>query len=241
MLWFSHVVNGITDLGGQLRLKLEHSANFDRDRFIVSEPNRETVKTLDAWPDEHAGVFALIGPAGVGKTHLATAWAQRVGARSLAFETLADQISGLCGPLLLDDAEGAPHDEVFFHLLNKAQQPGSCLLITGRTLPAHWPVQVQDLRSRLNAIPVIQLKEPDDAILRGILVKLFQERNIRPPPDLLSYLLSRMERSAAAAQAVVAALDETASAQHRPISRLLAREILQDEADDEASGPTEAA
>ena len=219
-------------MGGQLRLKLEHAANFNRDRFIVSEPNRETVKALDAWPDQRGGVLALIGPAGVGKTHLATAWAERVGAQSLAAEALADQLSGLSGPLLLDDAEAAPHDEAFFHFLNKAQQPGACLLITGRTPPGRWAVQVQDLRSRLNAIPVVQLKEPDDTLLRGILVKLFQERNIRPPPDLLAYLLLRMERSAAAAQAVAAALDEAASAQHRPVSRLLAREILEDETND---------
>ena len=65
-----------------------------------------------------------------------------------------------------------------------------------------------DLRSRLNAITVVELGAPDDAILRGLLVKLFQERNIRPPQDLLAYLARRMERSVPAAQTIVAALDE---------------------------------
>jgi chromosomal replication initiation ATPase DnaA len=219
-------------LGGQLRLELEHAADFARGRFIVSEPNRETVNTLDVWPDDRGGVLALIGPAGVGKSHLAAAWAERVGAKTVMVDGPADRIGELSGRLLLEDADRAPHGEAFFHLLNKAQTPSGCLLITGRTAPGSWPVQVPDLRSRLNAIPVIALTEPDDAVLRGILLKLFQERNIRPPPDLIAYLLPRIERSAGAARALVVALDEAASAQNRAVSRPLAREILHDETDD---------
>jgi chromosomal replication initiation ATPase DnaA len=185
-----HVFNRITDLGGQLRLKLERAADFDRERFIVSEPNRETVKALDTWPDGRGGVLALIGPAGVGKSHLAAAWAARLGARIVKLDEPDMGGDGL-QPLLMEDADRAPHGEAFFHLLNKAQALGGCLLITGRTAPGSWDVQVPDLRSRLNALPVLLLNEPDDAILRGILSKLFQERNIRPPADLLAYLRRR--------------------------------------------------
>ena len=223
-------------MGGQLRLKLEHAVDFGRDRFVVSEQNRETVSTLDAWPDGRGGALALIGPAGVGKSHLAAAWAERVGARTITLADLKDGLANDARPLLLEDADAATHGEAFFHLLNKAQALGGCLLLTGQALPRSWQVQVADLRSRLNAIPVILLKEPDDAILRGMLLKLFQQRNIRPPPDLLAYLALRMERSAGAAQAVVTALDEAASAQNRAVSRSLAREILQDDAEDETEG-----
>jgi chromosomal replication initiation ATPase DnaA len=132
--------------------------------------------------------------------------------------------------MVLDGADVVFHGEGFFHLINKAARPGAALLLTGRSPPRTWPVQVQDLRSRLNALPVIAIGEPDDVILRGVLVKLFQERNIRPPHDLLAYLLLRMQRSVTAADAVVTALDEAASMQRRPLSRALAREILNDEA-----------
>ena len=225
-------------MGGQLRLKLEHNADFSRDRFIVSAPNREAAETLDAWPNQRGGALALIGSPGAGKTHLAAAWAERTGAEVITLADLeADDLGDLSGPMLLDGADSAPHGEAFFHLLNKAQQPESCLLVTGRTPPRTWSVDVPDLRSRLNALTVVELGEPDDAILRGLLVKLFQERNIRPPQDLLAYLVLRMERSAPAAQAIVAALDETASAEHRPISRVLARELLRDETDDSIEQP----
>jgi len=223
-------------LRGQLRLKLEHTADFSRERFVISAPNRDAAEMLDAWPGGRGGALALIGPAGAGKSHLAAAWAGRTGAAVITRDVLdADGAREISGPMLLDAADSASHGEAFFHLLNRAQQAGSCLLLTGRTPPLSWAVEVPDLRSRLNALPVVEIGEPDDAILRGLLIKLFQERNIRPPQDLLAYLLLRMERSAPAAQALVAALDEAASAGHRAVSRVLARELLKDETDDDQS------
>ena len=220
-------------MGDQLRLELEPAADTRRDRFIVSTPNREAVEMLNVWPDERGGTLALIGPAGAGKTSLALAWAERTRAEILDAAALAAELfAEAAGALVLDEADGVVHGETFFHLLNWAVTPGRALLLTSRTSPKSWPVEVPDLRSRLNAMPVIQLGEPDDVILRGLLVKLFQQRSIRPPQDLLAYLLLRMERSAPAAQAMVAALDEKALADHRAVSRALAREILQDEADD---------
>jgi len=220
-------------LRGQLRLKLEHAADFSRDRFVISSPNRDAVEMLDGWPNERGGALALIGPPGAGKSHLAATWAERTGAEIITQEALnAYEPAERSGAMLLDGADAAPHGEAFFHLLNRAQTGGSCLLLTGRAAPLSWPVEVADLRSRLNALPVIEIGEPDDAILRGLLLKLFQERNIRPPQDLLAYLLLRMERSAPAAEAIVAALDEAASMEHRAVSRVLARELLKDETDD---------
>ena len=228
------ITNRITDLRGQLRLKLERAADFSRYRFIVSGPNKDAVQALDVWPDHRGGALALIGPEGVGKSHLASAWAARVGARRLTSADLdSDGLSGAVGPLLFDNADEALHGEAFFHLLNKVQQPDCCLLLTGRTPPSTWSADVPDVRSRLNALAVIELHAPDDAILRGVLLKMFDERHIRPPSDLIAYLLLRMERSTSAADAIVKALDETASATNRPISRMLAREILQDEEDGE--------
>jgi chromosomal replication initiation ATPase DnaA len=220
-------------LGGQLRLKLEQPAGFGRDRFIVSDPNREAVQAIDTWPDTHTGALALIGPAGSGKSHLAKVWAERTGARTLTTDDLEDShLQWPSGPVLVDGADVARHGEAFFHLLNNAVRSDCCVLLTGRSAPTLWPVEVQDLRSRLNALPVVELGEPDDAILGGVLIKFFQERSIRPPQDLLAYLVKRIERSVPAARAVVAALDEAAGADHRPVSRVLARQILKDETDD---------
>lgn len=221
-------------MAGQLRLKLEREANFSRERFIVSGCNREAVRMVDAWPSQGSGALALIGPKGAGKSHLAMAWASRTRARVLAARaTSREDWAWSSGPAVLDPADAAVHGEEFFHLLNTASRPNCCLLLTGETAPNRWSVEVPDLRSRLNALPVVELCEPDDEVLQGLLVKLFEDRNIRPPADLLAYLVRRIERSAAAAMAIVKALDESASAEGRPVSRVLARQILQDESEDD--------
>ena len=68
------------------------------------------------------------------------------------------------------------------------------------------------------------LKATYDLLLLGMF------RNIRPPEDLLPYLVWRIERSAPQAREIVRRLDEKADAEHRAISKALAREILEAEA-----------
>jgi chromosomal replication initiation ATPase DnaA len=83
-----------------------------------------------------------------------------------------------------------------------------------------------DLRSRLRAAAAGGIAMPDDGLLGAGLVKPFADRQLRVGPDLIAYLIGRIERSFAAAAAVVAALDEAALAGHEPIAIPLARRIV---------------
>jgi chromosomal replication initiation ATPase DnaA len=174
-------------------------------------------------------VLALVGPQGAGKTHLAQGWLQRANALELdAGGPLADLQSLTGRPVLVEDADRADPDTLF-HLVNMAAQPGSGLLLTARAAPAAWTTTLPDLRSRLNALPVAELGEPDDELLHGVLQKFFRERHILPSDDIYSYLLRRMERSVPVAWAIVERLDEASDAKHRPVSRALARQILEED------------
>ena len=95
--------------------------------------------------------------------------------------------------------------------------------------PSLWPGRVPDVRSRLNALPVARIEEPDDPVLGAMLEKAFVAHSIRPSPELLAYLVRRIERSAESAQSVVARLDEAAYATGRRVSRSLARMVLGEE------------
>jgi chromosomal replication initiation ATPase DnaA len=175
----------------------------------------------------------LVGPAGSGKTHLAEVWAERAGARRLPPGWTGEGVAEIEGAVLLEDADGRAPGEGLFHLINMAARPGGSLLLTARTLPAQWPSTIADLRSRLNALPVAELGEPDDEILTGVLAKFFRERSILPSDDLLAYLVRRIERSAPRAREIVERLDERADAEGRLVSRALARDVLGAEAGEE--------
>ncbi|MER2509699.1 MAG: chromosomal replication initiator DnaA, partial [Amaricoccus sp.] len=92
--------------------------------------------------------------------------------------------------------------------------------------PARWAIRLPDLASRLRASPVARLEAPDDALLAAVLLKLFGDRQIVVEVDLVQYLLTRMDRSFEAAEALVAELDRAALARRRPVTRVLAAEIL---------------
>ena len=225
-------------MGAQLRLKLDHTPSFRREDFIASDNTSEALRLLDAWPAWRGGALALVGPAGVGKTHLSAAWAESVGAQPLdpAQPVSAQDLERLDGrPVVVDGADADEADpgwgETLFHLINMAARPGGGLLLTARSLPNSWPVALPDLRSRLNALPVALLGEPDDAVLRALLERFFRERNIRPADDLLPYLAHRIERSVAKAREIVARLDETADAQHKAVTKALARRLLEVDAE----------
>lgn len=210
----------------QLRLPL--TAQAPRAAFIRSACNAFAAEALDGWPDPRGRVMALVGPAGSGKSHLAELWAERVGAVPLngAEAALADALELEGRPVLLDIAQDAD-DETLFHLINLAQQDGGALLMVSRPSPRRWQVALPDLRSRLDAVRVVAMEAPDDAVLSAILTARFAERSITPGEGVIDYLIRRIDRSAEAAATVVERLD----AEHRPVTRALARQVLGASAD----------
>jgi chromosomal replication initiation ATPase DnaA len=209
----------------QLRLPLQSPPLRSRADFVVSAANAAALRQLDAWPAWHGGVLALVGPEGSGKSHLADDWAHRAGARRFAHGE--PQRNSAPGATLIEDADRALSDDELFHLINAAGADDVTLLLTSRLRPLQWPFRLPDLRSRLAAMPVTELHPPDDPVLAAVMLKLFRERGIEPPVDVIEYLLRRIERSVPAAQRVVALLDEEGAAQQRDINRSFARQVLE--------------
>jgi chromosomal replication initiation ATPase DnaA len=216
----------------QLALALDHAESFAREDFLIGPPNESAFAMIARWPDWPARMLALTGPASSGKSHLAAVWAAQSGARFLSARALGDTHlpSALAtGALVAEDiAEEGFDERALFHLLNLVREEGAWLLLTARSAPAQWRVALPDLASRLRTIPALTLTPPDDALLRAVIVKLFADRQLAVDEALVSYLVSRIERSFAAARAAVTALDQEALRRQRPVSRALAAELFRD-------------
>ena len=173
--------------------------------------------------------IALVGPEGSGKTHLATIWAGAAGARVVSGRALGeiDVPAALAtGALVVEDAAAITDERALFHLINLAREEGAFLLFTARSAPSLWPVALPDAVSRLRALPVIVLQAPDDAMLRGVIVKLAADRQLQLDENVVGYISTHIERSFAAARVAVIALDQEALRQGRPPSRALAAEMF---------------
>lgn len=209
----------------QLRLSLGRDGPPSFDDFVRGDSNAEAVAAVESWPAWRDGCLTLIGPQGAGKSHLAHAWA--AAADALILDPATPDVTAAAGrPVLLEDADREVPPEGLFHLINLAARTGGGLLLTARSRPATWPTALPDLRSRLNALPVAEIVPPDDAVLEGVLRRFFRNRNIRPPEEVYPYLLARMSRSIPDAAEIVRRLDEAGDMGFRPVTRVLARQIL---------------
>ena len=213
----------------QLVLALDHAESFAREDFIVGDSNVAALALVERWPDWSDSILVLAGGEGAGKSHLASIWAEQVGARILAARSLdqADLPGAFAtGALVVEDISPDTDERALFHLLNMAREERTSVLLTARSAPAGWVLTLPDLGSRLRALPVVQIAPPDEGLLRALIIKLAADRQIAVDEALVNYLSNRIERSFSGVRAAVAALDHEAMRQQRPVTRPLAVEIF---------------
>ena len=214
----------------QLAFALQHNDSLTRDNFLAGEPNAAAVALIDAWPEWPSRTMLLVGAQGSGKSHLATIWAELSGARRSAAHVLTTSnvpAALATGALVVEDLRAGRFDEqALFHLLNLAREEQAFMLITAREAPSTLEIELRDLRSRFRALPAISLLQPDDRLLRALIVKFCTDRQLLIDETVVSYLLTRVDRSYVAVRQAVELLDSEALRLGRPVTRALAAELL---------------
>lgn len=214
----------------QLTLELPHIPALGGEDFLVSASNEQAVRLVDSWPNWANPICIVAGPEGSGKTHLVHVWQGRSQAACFGADAVeAAVIHALehAAPVTIEDIDRAPINEhAAFHLLNLAREHRFDVLITARSAPGAWDIALPDLRSRLRSAALVNIGEPDEALLGAVLVKLFADRQLSIAPDVIEYLMPRLERSMAAAQAVVEAIDKAALAERRGVTRPFAAKVM---------------
>jgi chromosomal replication initiation ATPase DnaA len=215
----------------QLAFDLPLDPRYGREDFLVGPANEAAYALVEAWPDWPDSVLVLNGPRGSGKSHLAAIWAERAHAWTVTAAAVnADAVQHLVsnGALVIEDVDrAADRDEAsLFHLLNRARERSCPVLLTTAIGIDALGLATPDLRSRLRLAPQIAIAEPDDALLRAVLVKLFVDRQLVVDLGVIDSLALRIDRSFGRARDVVAELDRDALGRGRRISRPLALAVL---------------
>lgn len=216
----------------QLHFDLTARPALGRDAFFVSEANAVAVAMVDAWRDWAARKLLLSGPRGSGKTHLAHIWAAESGAQIVHASMLgsANVVKLAAGPVCIEDVHDVAGDRHLetqaFHLHNLVLAQGHPLLLTAEGAPGQWGLTLPDLASRLQGTPLALILPPDEPLLAALFNKLFEDRQISPPPDVTPYLARHAPRDFHAAQRLVDELDHISLTQGRRLSRDLARRAL---------------
>jgi chromosomal replication initiation ATPase DnaA len=228
----------------QLALPFAYVPRFRVEDFIAAPSNAEARAWLGrtaGWPLHR---LALYGEAGCGKTHLLQLWAERNGALLLSGPALR-RLPELGGSpaIALDDADAAPDETTFLHLLNLAGEMRRPLLLAGRPPPARWRRDLPDLASRLRAMTAVAVGPAEEPLLRALLARLLSDRQLVVGETLQDWLLARLPRHPAALREAVAGLDRQALAAGGRVTRSMAAaciaRIAARSCDDSANSPHE--
>jgi len=217
----------------QLALDIIAPAAPSFDNFVAG-PNSWLVARLRALALPHSlDLIYLWGGQGSGRTHLlhATAQAARSANRPVvwaAAESGRVDLSASPGALVLaDDIERL--DETgqiaLFRAFNTASMVGLAMLLAGCEPPLRQNVR-EDLRTRLGAMLVFELKPLSDEEKAQTLLRHAHGRGLRVGRDVIDYLLRHGRRDLPALLGVLDALDRACLERKRPVTVPLLREIL---------------
>jgi DnaA regulatory inactivator Hda len=214
----------------QLPFDLGHRDAFAREDFWVSDSNRDAVAWIDKWPAWPAPAVVIYGPAGSGKTHLLEVWKKESSA--VPFDPAG---SAGMNALIVDDADrliGDPaREEALFHAYNILRENGGHMLLAAAAPQSGWRFALPDLKSRLLAAPAVQIGSPDDQLLAVVLTKLFSDRQIFVPQDVVQFIVPRIKRSFEEAGKLVERIDRRALARKNAVTIPLVRDLLAENGD----------
>ena len=191
----------------QIALPLDWPAGDTEQDYLVSDANRSLIRHFEHWSLWPVMATILTGP--------------RKSGRSLLGRIVASKTGGE----LIDNVEERD-EEAVFHAWNRAQERRRPLILVANAPPPAWTVRLPDLRSRLAATPVLRIEEPDDVLTGQLIEKLCHVRGLAAPPELINYLVPRIERSYFGVHRAIDALDELAYAQRQRLTVPLARRAL---------------
>jgi DnaA family protein len=212
----------------------------DTSRFatFAAGRNRQAVERLED-PARDGRCIWLWGRSGTGKTHLLQAACAAAGDRGetsayvdAAGDARVEQLDGLetlslvCLDGLDRIAASAEWNEAVFRIHTLLQDARARLVVATQAAPTSLAWTLSDLRSRLLAAEIFQLRELDDAGLSGALRLRAAQRGLELSDDAAEFLLRRLPRDMHTLCATLDRLDYASLAAQRKLTLPFLREAL---------------
>jgi len=215
----------------QATLNFGHESKYDIKDFLVSGSNEIAFKWISDFPNWKGQKISIIyGDAGCGKTHLGKIWQNKSEALSFIDSNSKEEIIDSLSKgrnILIDDCDKLDDDKLLYNIYNICKEESSgFVLLTSVSRPIDWKIELADAKSRILSLNAIKIEKPDDFLLSGLLVKLFTDRQLKVSPEIINYLLLRMNRSFNDAICLVDKIDKLSLEKKRNITIPLVKDIL---------------
>jgi chromosomal replication initiator protein len=250
MEFVQHALAGAVPPGGP-------QAAFARTAYEESLSNQMAVRAADAViaePGTRYNPLFLVGPSGVGKTHLLNAIGNElcarfgakgrvacVGAQVFIDELIAALQDGTierfraryraADALLIDDVQFVASkertQEELFHVFNYFQSAGKQLVFASDMPPKAIEGLEDRLRSRFEGGLVAEVSLPDRTLREKLFARFLSEMKLSSPRDLLSYLADRPATSVREIIGTVQRLRAGADVRGAPLDLAVGRQVLE--------------
>ena len=188
---------------------IKFNFKFKNNDFYVSNKNELAYKMIKKWPEWPTQVVYIYGSEKCGKSLVCKLWKDisrgiYINKNNFLEKLIAqnDLTYIQNHNWIIDDVdyiisfEDNKYEEKILNLINIIKTSGkNNILMTSRKMPRFLDSSLKDLISRISSATVIEMRDPDEILLKKIIEKYLNERNIQINNESLDYLINRIERS----------------------------------------------
>ena len=216
----------------QKTLNFGYKDDYSFKNLYKSTCNEVAINYINEWPKTsiNTKIFCIYGPSGSGKTHISKVWMEKSNAfifnniRDLSF----DHLNKFDRNLIFEDV--APNknwpENLLFEFINEIKSSSLSLLITCNSDPLKLKWKTNDLVSRFTSFTNIEIKLPDDFLIKKLLIKQFADRQISLDGEQIEYISKRIERSYSSIIKIVNRIDNLALQHKKAISKYIIKEAI---------------
>jgi len=216
-------------MNDQLILKFPTHQAYKKEDFYVSSSNQEAYDFINSWPKWIKRIFNIFGPAGSGKSHLASMLKSKTSCLWIDSNELNEKTFlrfKTKETLIIENLNEKISEKLLFTLWNIALQDNKYFLITSTKPLNSYKFKMNDLVSRVNSSLIIGISLPSDDLISVILAKNFSDKQIKIKKKHIDYIIKRIDRSYEKISQFILTLDKYSLKKGSPFSLKLIKEVL---------------
>ena len=213
-------------------LNFSYKNNYIYKDIFKSSCNEIAIEMIEKWPDWPSDnrIICIYGPAGSGKTHLSNIWMQK--SKAITYNEInhlsLDNIYSINKPIIFENLSNNNNwpENLLFEFINDVRSSGNYLLITCSKNPLKLNWKLNDIISRFSSFTNIEIKLPNDDLIKKVLIKCFADRQLSLDKQYIDYISMRIERSYLAINKIVDIIDTLTLQYKQPVNYSLVKEAI---------------
>ena len=217
----------------QLYFEMPNKTALGIEDYIVTDSNSFAFDLIIKMVKGEINFGLISGPPYSGKTHLSKILIKNASNYKALYidrdyQNILDKFESL-DILILENIDKVKYDKSeqdLFHIINLVKESNKKLLMTSRKSISEIDLSLEDLKSRLNSILEAKINEPDDQLMELILIKIFNDKQLKINPNVIDFLMSRLVRTYKSINLFIEKIDKFSLEKGKKITIPLINDLL---------------